>query len=508
MLERALTAPRAIPLACAGGVLIAVAAAASALRPVGLASGPPYDGRSTVYLAAAAAAFAFYLAGLATVRRRAVRIGAVCAAAAAIQLAPLAGPLFFSHDVYSYWAYGRIAALHDADPYAVAPSAFPHDAATLVVAHGWLHERSVYGPAFTLLSAALARVTGPSPSAAQLVYRVTRGCGRPGARRPGSAARRCVCGRVRGLEPVARAPVRGRRPQRRADDGAGRCRARARRAPAARGRRRLGGGDRAEVDPARAAAAAPARRASRPAGARRRGARGGGRLRAHRVGRVRDELAGGVRPARPPGAHRDEHEHRAQARSLPERRPGTRPAILVGGYAWLLRTAWRGRARIALAAGLLVLTTPWLLPWYVVWTVPLAAVENDRTARVLALGLCAYLLPAAADLVRLWRLGLGNSVTRPRSARSRPSRAARRLRSVKALSGAVVLARQRVMCSTASSPSTRRTTRPRMSTCSYGSPGGETDSATARALGHRPLLDPADRRVDEHVRAVGVHPER
>ena len=158
-------------LVYAGGVLVAVAAAADALRRVDVASGPPYDGRSAIYLAAAGAAFALYLAGLAAVRRSAVRIGAVCALAAAIQLAPLAGPLFFSHDVYSYWAYGRIEAVHGADPYAVAPSAFPRDAATRVVALGWRHERSVYGPVFTLLSAGLARVTGPSPSAAQLAYR-------------------------------------------------------------------------------------------------------------------------------------------------------------------------------------------------------------------------------------------------------------------------------------------------------------------------------------------------
>jgi hypothetical protein len=54
--------------------------------------------------------------------------------------------------------------------------------------------------------------------------------------------------------------------------------------------------------------------------------------------------------------------------------------------------AWRGRARLALATGLLLVATPWLLPWYAVWTVPLAAVEDDRPARLLALALCAYLL--------------------------------------------------------------------------------------------------------------------
>ncbi len=61
-------------------------------------------------------------------------------------------------------------------------------------------------------------------------------------------------------------------------------------------------------------------------------------------------------------------------------------------YVWLLREAWRGRARLALCACLLLLTTPYLISWYTAWAVPLAAVEEDRTARALALALSAYLL--------------------------------------------------------------------------------------------------------------------
>ena len=61
-------------------------------------------------------------------------------------------------------------------------------------------------------------------------------------------------------------------------------------------------------------------------------------------------------------------------------------------YVWLLREAWRGRARLGLAAGLLLLATPYLVPWYAVWVVPLAAAEEDRAAQGLALVLCAYML--------------------------------------------------------------------------------------------------------------------
>jgi hypothetical protein len=61
-------------------------------------------------------------------------------------------------------------------------------------------------------------------------------------------------------------------------------------------------------------------------------------------------------------------------------------------YAWLLREAWRGRARLGLAAGLVLLATPYLVPWYAVWAVPLAAADEDRTAQWVALALCAYML--------------------------------------------------------------------------------------------------------------------
>ena len=70
----------------------------------------------------------------------------------------------------------------------------------------------------------------------------------------------------------------------------------------------------------------------------------------------------------------------------------------VVAYVWLLREAWRGWARLALTAGILLACTSWLVPWYAVWAVPLAAVEEDRTARVLALALSAYLIRVAVPI--------------------------------------------------------------------------------------------------------------
>jgi len=68
--------------------------------------------------------------------------------------------------------------------------------------------------------------------------------------------------------------------------------------------------------------------------------------------------------------------------------------VLVLGALWLLRQARNGRPRLALGACLLVLTTPWLLPWYATWPIALAAVEEDAAAQILAVAVAAYLLPA------------------------------------------------------------------------------------------------------------------
>jgi hypothetical protein len=68
-------------------------------------------------------------------------------------------------------------------------------------------------------------------------------------------------------------------------------------------------------------------------------------------------------------------------------------AGLVAGLVQLARAAARGHARLALAACLVLVTTPYLAVWYLAWAVPLAAAEEDAAATVAVLALCAYLLP-------------------------------------------------------------------------------------------------------------------
>jgi hypothetical protein len=67
-------------------------------------------------------------------------------------------------------------------------------------------------------------------------------------------------------------------------------------------------------------------------------------------------------------------------------------------YAVLLVLVWRtGRARVGLAAGLLVAATPFLAPWYLVWPASLTAIEEDGAARLLVVALTAWLLRDAVS---------------------------------------------------------------------------------------------------------------
>jgi hypothetical protein len=72
--------------------------------------------------------------------------------------------------------------------------------------------------------------------------------------------------------------------------------------------------------------------------------------------------------------------------------------VFVAGFAWLTREAHRGRARLGLAACLVLVTTPYLAVWYLAWAVPLAAAEEDTVAMGACLALCLYLLPQTIPL--------------------------------------------------------------------------------------------------------------
>ncbi len=76
-------------------------------------------------------------------------------------------------------------------------------------------------------------------------------------------------------------------------------------------------------------------------------------------------------------------------------------AIYAVAFAYLLHWTWRGqdwvRAAAWAALGLL-LATSWLLPWYLIWPLPLAAISRDRPLQLLTLALTAYQLGARIPL--------------------------------------------------------------------------------------------------------------
>jgi hypothetical protein len=76
-------------------------------------------------------------------------------------------------------------------------------------------------------------------------------------------------------------------------------------------------------------------------------------------------------------------------------------ALLGVAVAWLLVRTWRGTDWIRAAAWAgtaLLLATSWLLPWYLVWPLPLAAVARDRVLGLVLLALTAYQLGARIPL--------------------------------------------------------------------------------------------------------------
>ncbi len=63
-------------------------------------------------------------------------------------------PILLSHDVYSYVDYARLGVVHDLNPYTHPPAAAPFDPAYARVT--WIDATSAYGPLFTLLTYPLA----------------------------------------------------------------------------------------------------------------------------------------------------------------------------------------------------------------------------------------------------------------------------------------------------------------------------------------------------------------
>ena len=130
-----------------------------------------------LFLALLVAAFAAYLGALLLVRRGPPALRATLVVAIVIQLIPLGAPLLLSTDAWAYWEYGRIAAVHDGNPYVDTPSEFPDDPAYDDAGAAWRETTSVYGPAFTLVTEVVALVSGSSAAAAAWIFKVLAALG-------------------------------------------------------------------------------------------------------------------------------------------------------------------------------------------------------------------------------------------------------------------------------------------------------------------------------------------
>ena len=293
--------------------------------------------------------------------------------------------MLLSTDVYTYWDYARISTEHGGNPYVDVPNDYPDDPAFPLMGSHWRDTTSVYGPGFTLASEGHAVVVGGSPDAAAWLYRALAAAA--------MVALVLLAARL-SPQPAFAAAFVGWNPLLAVHFAGGghndawmMAFVLAALALAASGRRGLAG-------VAWAAAIAikwvpllflPLRF-----------------LEARKTGRTLDHrgLAGAavvivaiatwrygfswIGAAGPLARNFAEDRawyaipSRIASVGIPEGAVALGFALaFVGAYAWLLREAWRGRARLALTACFLLICTSWLVPWYAVWAVPLAAVEED-----------------------------------------------------------------------------------------------------------------------------------
>lgn len=393
-------------LVCLVFVGIAVAAAFPKSSPLA----PEHTGGETkwawFYLGASVAAFGAYVLAVALLGRgRTARVGLVLAITAAVQLVPLAGPVLLSTDAYTYWDYGRLAAVHDANPYSDPPSTFPDDPAYPLMGERWRDTTTVYGPGFTLLSEGHALAAGDSAGLAGGLYK--------GLAAAVMLALAALAARL-GRRPAFSAAFVGWNPLLALhfaggghNDALMMAFVLGALALAATGRRQLEGAAWACAIAVKwvpllflPLRAIEARKHGRPLpylGF----ATAAGVLAAAAFLRYGTAWLGAFGPLADNFSDQARYSipNRLSQLGLPETlAAGLFVGLFALAYLWLLFQAWRGRARLGLCAGLVLLATTWLVPWYAVWAVPLAAVEEDGVARWLAVGLSAYLLRDAVPI--------------------------------------------------------------------------------------------------------------
>jgi alpha-1,6-mannosyltransferase len=127
----------------------------TSLRPLPASLAGPLAGAGLkLGVFALIAAFGLMLASYWAATRAAERFSAriVVIAILALHLIVLLAPPLFSSDVFSYAAYSRMGAVYNSNPYLHGPNAIPLAGLHPLIGAQWLTTPSAYGPLFTALS--------------------------------------------------------------------------------------------------------------------------------------------------------------------------------------------------------------------------------------------------------------------------------------------------------------------------------------------------------------------
>jgi Glycosyltransferase family 87 len=321
-------------------------------------------------------------------------------------LAFAVSPVLLSHDVWSYVDYARLGVRHGLDPYVTRPDAAPGDPAFAHVT--WTETKSVYGPLFTLATYPLAwlpvgtAIAVLKGVAALSVLGLALVVARIGAWR-GLEPLRCAA--FVALNPLVLVHVVGGAH----NDGLTTLLAMLGVAAVLARREAAGGAALLAAVAVKTSAAFVAPFAL--LGTERRGRLLAGAAAAALIVAVAAYLGFGwdwLRAFQLAGENQGRASHMSVPSTLArllgvDDDPVGVAALVLYGAALAYLLAWTARGgdwvRAAAWAGLgLLLATSWLLPWYLVWALPLVAISRDRTLALLTLALTAYQLGARIPL--------------------------------------------------------------------------------------------------------------
>jgi alpha-1,6-mannosyltransferase len=371
---------------------VSVAAARHAV-PSEVSPVVPRGGWEDAWRTSLVVAFVLYGLGAWLARSGRIPFRLVVIVAITVQALPLAAPLLLSKDVFAYWNQSRIVIVHRANPYRSTPADYPNDPALPFISESWRESPTVYGPAWVAAGSAPAAVAGASSHRAELAYRVFAVVALV-------ASIAVVAVRTRSAAAVAFLGWSPLLALHYAGGGHGDAWMMLFVLLAVAAGTRAAGGALWAVS----AAFKPLALVLMPLEiARRRlhmSARWWTGLIIAAIGIVALSTAffgtswargalTGVHQASPLGG-----VHWLTELGLAHRTAvGTAAAAFLAVYAGLLTDAWRrGRARLSLAASALCLSSSLLRPWYALWPVALAAIEEDIAGAVVAYLLSGYLL--------------------------------------------------------------------------------------------------------------------